>query len=179
MISSHPHHTLAVLATWEGGRELYYEPLHLLVNNPSSTYLMNCGANWLSLSLALVWASSTGMMYGTLASSTGGLKSLTMMDNEGASSLSTALERSLIFVGPCSGSRTMARRRLKIVGLRLSRRRRVIRENIGHRRGKCSLAFPLGQAVNGETIDMGRSHCNVVRNNGGLETTFFTFCCTW
>ena len=83
------------------------------------TYLMTCGASWLSLSLALLWARRTGRMNGTLHSSIGGLKSFTTRADDGDSSLRTVEARRRILVGPCSGSRVMERRRLKMAGLRL------------------------------------------------------------
>ena len=79
------------------------------------------GAIWLSLSLALDCARRMGRMQGMLLSSTGGLNSRTTMEDEGASSLRTALASRRIRGGPCSGSNTTARSRLYTTGLRLGR----------------------------------------------------------
>ena len=51
-------------------------------------------------------------MQGMLLSSTGGLKSRTTMEEEGASSLRIALANRRIRGAPCSGSNTTARNRL-------------------------------------------------------------------
>jgi len=56
-----------------------------------------------------------------LVCSTGGLKSRTTMEEEGASSLKTALASRRMRGAPCSGSSTTARSRLKTTGLRLGR----------------------------------------------------------